>query len=163
MSPVEGTDEVLGAWSVGLWSGLVSSFLVASLGMVQVRSKIFGGFPSGDWPKDGYTWHFLPVFLGCLVLWAFGAWLWSNREAASWQAGLQALGRAAAPLLGLVTAWSWYGLTGDQFHAAHGCDIYVLCHDVGRAPIVVWSAPWLIWAGIRVGKLWKHRGRERDG
>lgn len=138
----------------GIWIGAASSFLVASLAMVQIRSKIFGGYPSGDWPEDGYTWHFLLGFGACLLVWAAVAMLWSRRRSTSFRHGLERVGVACAPLLGLVLAWSWYGLTGDQFHQAHGCDTYLLCHDVGPSPVVVWSAPWVIWAGIRLVRLW---------
>lgn len=154
MSEGAPSGERPGTRAAGIWIGLVSSFLVASLGMVQVRAKIFGGYPSGDWARDGYTWHFLLPFAACLLLWWLAARVWSRRASCSLRVGLEAIGRASAPLLGLVTAWSWYGLTGDQFHLAHGCDTYLLCHDVGPAPIVVWSAPWILWAGYRWWRLW---------
>lgn len=139
----------------GLWIGSAVTFLGASLAMVQIRSKVFGGFPSGDWPRDGYTWHFLPALILCLAVWVGAAHLWTRRHGGKLRDWMERLGRAAAPLLGLVVTWSWYGLTGRQFHAAHGCDTPILCHDVAPASVVIWSAPWMLWAGWRVWKLWR--------
>lgn len=138
----------------GLWVGATACFLVASLGMVQIRSKIYGGFPSGDWPRDGYTWHFLPALVLSLAVWLVAAHFWSKRHDPGLRQAMERLGEGTAPLLGLVVTWSWYGLTGPQFHAAGGCDTPVLCHDVTPASVVIWAAPWIIWAGIRVWKAW---------
>lgn len=144
--------------SPGLWIGAAASFLVASLAMVQIRSKIFGGFPSGDWPKDGYTWHFVPALALCVLVWVLAGHLWSRREGrdgATLREGMERLGVAAAPLLGLVITWSWYGLTGPQFHEAHGCTTPVLCHDVTPGSVVILSAPWVLWAGWKLWQAWR--------
>lgn len=118
-----------GSPSAGYWVGLTVCGLLASLAMVQIRARLGGGFPRGDWPEYGYTWHFLPAFLGALGLWYVAARIWSRRRGLPTRSGLAALGLAASPMLGLVIAWCWYGLTGTQFHAAGGCRTPVLCHD----------------------------------
>jgi len=134
----------------GIWIVLTVSFLLAGIGMVQVRAKLFGGYPSGDWPVDGFTWHFVPVFLLVVAGWWVAA-AWAGRgKGLSTGDALRRLGLEASPMLGLVIAWSWYGLTGEQFHAAGGCTTYPLCHDSGPLLILVWSAPWLLWGGWRV-------------
>lgn len=150
---LERRDRQMGA--PGLWIGATACFLVASLAMVQIRRKIFGGFPSGDWPLDGYTWHFFPALGLCLAAWALGAHLWSRSNGRGLRDGMERLGVAAAPLLGLVVTWSWYGLTGPQFHAAHGCETPVLCHDVTPASVLIWSGPWVLWGGWRAWKMWR--------
>lgn len=134
----------------GVWIGLTVSYLLASIGMVQVRAKVFGGYPSGDWPVDGYTWHFVPVFVLIVAAWwLVSVWV-SRRRGLSIGTVFRALGSRASPMLGLVIAWSWYGLTGEQFHASGGCTTYPLCHDSGPFLILMWSAPWLLWGGYRV-------------
>lgn len=134
----------------GLWTGLIVTFLLASLGMVQMRAKLFEGFPSGDWPRHGYTWHFLPAFAMATFLWFLAAWRYGRGSRAALSVALERVGRAASPMLGLVIAWSWYGLTGSQFHASGGCHIYPLCHDSGPGLILVWSAPWVVWGVFNV-------------
>jgi hypothetical protein len=144
-----------GGFGSGLWSGLVVAFLLASVGMVQIRAKVFGGYPSGDWPRDGYTWHFLPAFAAVTLLWVATARRYGHRAGTSLRTSLERVGRAASPMLGLVVAWSWYGLTGPEFHAAGGCDVYPLCHDTGRALIVIWSAPWMAWGLWNLRRLFR--------
>lgn len=137
----------------GIWIGLTVCFLLASIGMVQVRSRVFGGYPLGDWPAHGYTWHFLPVFLGLVGGWWFLSLWVSRRSECPLGDVFRALGDRASPMLGLAVAWSWYGLTGEQFHASGGCRTYPLCHDSGPFLIFVWSAPWLLWGGYRIIRL----------
>lgn len=143
----------------GVWTGLVVCFLAASIGMVQIRAELFGGYPSGDWPRDGYTWHFVPAFAAAVLLWLAVAWWYRRSSGASVAIALERVGRAASPMLGLAIAWSWYGLTGPRFHAAGGCDVYPLCHDTGPGLIVVWSAPWLGWGLWNVIRLVRGAGR----
>lgn len=150
-----GTDT-----DAGVWIGLTVSFLLASIGMVQVRAKVFGGYPSGDWPMHGYTWHFVPVFL--LIVggwWILSAWTGRRRRRPTREV-FRDLGDRASPLLGLVVAWSWYGLTGEQFHASGGCTTYPLCHDSGPFLILIWSAPWILWGGYRVARYLTQAGAD---
>lgn len=113
--------------AAGIWVGLTVSFLLASLAMVQLRCKVTGGYPCGDWPRDGYTWQFWPAFLLLLLVWAATAAVWTRRAGRSFWRGVEAHGEAASPMLGLVVAWAWYGLTGPQFHPP-ACTTPVLCH-----------------------------------
>lgn len=83
--------------SVGLWVGLTVAFLLTSLAMVQIRCKVFGGFPCGDWPVHGYTWHFWPPFL---LLWFVAARTWSRRRGQPLKEGLRVHSEAASPTLG---------------------------------------------------------------
>jgi len=131
---------------VGLWVGLTVAFLLASLAMVQLRCKMFEGFPCGDWPKHGYTWHFWPPFLLLLLLWFVAAQSWSRKRGRPLEEGLRAYGEAAAPMLGLVLTWAWYGLTGPAFHAP-ACTVPLLCHDAMPFSVLIWSLPWLLWGG----------------
>lgn len=102
---------------MGLWYAVISAFLVAILGMVQVRSKIFGGFPTGDWPKDRYARRFPPIISLCVLLWAAAAWQSERKGAIPLSESLKSLGGAVAPLLRLITALSSYGLKASQFDA----------------------------------------------
>ncbi len=138
--------------SVGLWVGLTVAFLLASLAMVQIRCKVFGGFPCGDWPAHGYTWHFWPPFL--LLLWFVAARAWSGRHGQPLRKGFRVHGEAASPMLGLVLAWAWYGLTDPQFHSP-ACTIPVVCHDVMPFSIVIWSLPWFAWASLGIWRAWR--------
>jgi len=138
----------------GIWMGLVASFLLASLAMVQFRCRITGGFPCGDWPKDGYTWHFWPPFLLLLFGWLVAGRLWSQRGGCPLAEGLGAQGAAVSPMVGLVLAWAWYGLTGPQFHRP-ACTIPVICHDVLPGSVAVWSLPWILWSIGRLVRLWR--------
>ena len=140
---------------VGLWVGLTTAFLISSLAMVQLRCKVTGGYPCGDWPLHGYTKEFWPSFLVALAAWGLAARLRAHRTRSVWAHALDEMGRASAPMLGLVLAWVWYGLTGDAFHPAGGCTIPVLCHDVMPSAIVVWAGPWVIWGSWRVVSLLK--------
>lgn len=128
----------------GYWIGLVGCALLAGLGMVQLRSWL-GAYPSGDWPVHGITWHLAPALAVALSLWWTAAQLLGRP--------LEAVGRAAAPLLGLVVTWTWYGVTDPDFHAAGGCDVYPICHDSGPFLVVWWAAPWFIWAAWRIYRL----------
>ena len=145
-----------GTKSAGLWIGLVVAALLSSLAMVEIRCKVFGIPPCGDWPKLGYTWHFWPPFAVILLAWVLGARLWSERRRLSLVDGLVSHGLAVAPMLGLVVAWGWFGLTGPQFHAP-ACTMPILCHDAMRLSIVIWSAPWTIWGMWNIGSLWRTR------
>ncbi len=131
------------------WAGLTVNFLLASLAMVQFRCKISGGYPCGDWPTDGYTWHFWPVFLVLCLLWLIGARLWSRRRGRPFAEGFQAYGEAASPMLGLTLTWAWYGLTGPQFHPP-ACTVPLLCHDVLPGSVALWGLPWIAWGTVRV-------------
>ena len=144
--------QTLGA--PGLWIGVTAASLVASLAMVQIRCKFSENFACGDWPWDGYTWHFWPPFLLLLLVWTRAARVWSQRVSRSMYEGLCAHGEAASPMLGLVVAWGWYGLMGRQFHAP-ACTIPVLCHDAMPLSIVLWSAPWIVWGVWRISLLWR--------
>lgn len=132
------------AYRAGLWVGGTVSFLAASLLMVQIRAKVFGGFPSGDWPRDGYTWHFLIAIVVALMVWVAVASLYRRLTGKSTSRCLSAVGMASAPMLGLVVTWSWYGLTGPQFHAP-ACTAYPVCHDSGPLLVLIWAAPWILW------------------
>ncbi len=139
----------------GIWIGLTVAFLLASLGMVQLRCKVTGGYPCGDWPRDGYTWHFWPAFLTILFIWLLAAQLWSRRRRRELGEALRAHGEAASPMLGLVLAWAWYGLTGPQFHRPD-CTTPILCHDAAPFSIAVWSLPWVVWGAWQIAVLWRH-------
>jgi hypothetical protein len=147
--------QITGSPSTGYWVGLTVSVLLASLSMVQIRSKLFDGFPTGDWAEHGYTWHFIPPFLIVLGVWYVAALVWSRRRGFPARVGLAALGSAASPMLGLVIAWDWYALTGTQFHAAGGCHTPVLCHDALPHAIAVWAGPWIAWGAFRIWKMWR--------
>jgi hypothetical protein len=136
------------------WAGITVIFLLASLTMVQLRCRVTGGYPCGDWPKDGYTWHFWPVFLGLCFFWLVGAWVWSRGRGRSLAEGFDAYGNAASPMLGLTLTWSWYGLSGPQFHPPK-CGIPVLCHDVLPGSMALWALPWIVWAAARLISLWR--------
>ena len=140
--------------SPGVWVGLTVVFLWASLAMVQLRCKVTGGFPCGDWPKDGYTWHFWPPFLLLLLLWFVAARLWRQRFGQALGEGVRAHGEAASPMLGLVLAWTWYGLTGPQFHFPE-CTVPLLCHDTLPFSIVIWSVPWVVWGALNILAIWR--------
>ena len=142
------------AKSAGLWVGLVAVALLSSLAMVQIRCKLFGIAPCGDWPQIGYTWHFWPPFILLVAVWATGAWVWSSRRERLLVDGLGAHGLASAPMLGLVVAWSWFALTGSQFHAP-SCTTPVLCHDAMRLSIAIWSGPWIAWGLWNIVGLWR--------
>ena len=139
--------------SAGLWIGLVVAGLLGSLAMVEIRCKLFGIGRCGDWPELGYTWHFWPPFLLLLFVWVVGGRLWNSRRGRSLREGLAAHGHAAGPMLGLVVAWSWWALTGPQFHKA-ACTAPVLCHDVMRLSILLWSGPWVVWGLWNITQLW---------
>lgn len=62
------TSETRSRTAVGLWVGLTVVFLLASLAMVQVRCKVTGGFPCGDWPKESYTCPGVPAGQAVLPL-----------------------------------------------------------------------------------------------
>lgn len=145
--------------SAGFWVGFTVCFLLASLSMVQLRCKFTGGFPCGDWPKHGYTWHFWPSFLLFLFLWFLAAQVWSRRRGRALREGLRVHGEAASPMLGLVLAWAWYGLTGPQFHYPN-CTVPLLCHDTVPFSVLVWSLPWLVWGGWRLWQAWGSRPAE---
>lgn len=49
----EGDDCSTGATGVQIRT--TACFVVASRGMVQIRSKVFGGFPSDDWSLNGHA------------------------------------------------------------------------------------------------------------
>lgn len=140
--------------SPGVWIGLTVSYLFASLAMVQIRCKVTGGFPCGDWPVHGYTWHFWPPFLSVLLLWFFAGRVWSRRFGRRQWEALCTLGEAVSPMLGLVLAWCWYGLTGPRFHLPD-CTVPLLCHDSFPAGILVWSLPWCAWAAWRSVSIWR--------
>ena len=138
----------------GIWIGLTVSFLLASIAMVQLRCKVTGGYPCGDWPRDGYTWHFLPPFLLLLLLWSLAAQALAVRTRQRWADMVSLLGETVSPMLGLILAWAWYGLTGPQFHPPK-CTVPLLCHDVVRSGIVFWSLPWVIWGMYSLVGLWR--------
>jgi len=142
------------AESPGLWIGVTVISLASSLAMVQIRCRLFSGYPCGDWPNHGYTWHFWPPFLFMLLVWVVAARAWSRQGQQSLVKGLDAHGKASSPALGLVVAWGWYGLTGPQFHAP-ACTTPVLCHDVLPLGILIWSAPWIVWGAWQILALWR--------
>lgn len=117
-----------------------------------MRCKLTQDYPCGDWPVHGYTWHFIPPFLLVLASWLLLARLvsWRNRIPVA-DAAAQ-VGSATSPLLGLTISWSWYGFTGPAFHPPI-CEFPILCHDVLSASILVWTTPWIIWAGWRTLQL----------
>lgn len=127
----------------GVWIGLTVGGLLSGIGMVQLRCKT-GAYPCGDWPRHGFTWHFLVVF----ALFVMGWWLLTRRSRSSFNE----TGLAMAPMLGLAVAFSWYGLTGAQFHAPI-CDTPILCHDAMRGSIIIWSSPWLILGAVSISRL----------
>jgi hypothetical protein len=126
--------------------------------MVQLRCKVTGGFPCGDWPRDGYTWHFWPAFLTIFFIWFLAAEAWSRRRGRTLGDGLRAHGEAGSPMLGLVLAWAWYGLTGPQFHPPN-CTAPLLCHDTLPFSIAVWGFPWMFWGAWQIVVLWRHDRR----
>ena len=138
----------------GIWIGVTAASLMASLAMVQMRCKLPGNLPCGDWPADGYTWHFWPPFILLLVIWSVASRVWGRRHGRSIAESLRVHGEAVSPALGLLVSWGWYGLTGPQFHPP-ACATPILCHDAMPLSIVVWSAPWLAWSGWRIVRLWR--------
>jgi hypothetical protein len=131
--------------AAGLWIGTTVCALGAGIGMVVTRCRLHAGFSCGDWPRQGITWHFLPLFILGIVLW----WAWSRllRRSSS------EVGIALAPGLGLTVTWTWYGITDPAFHHPD-CTTPVICHDVTPSSVVIWSAPWLIWMGFNMVRLW---------
>lgn len=77
------------------WAGITVVFLLASLTMVQLRCRVTGGYPCGEWPRDGYTWHVWPVFLGLCLLWLSSARVWSRGHPRPLAEGFERLGDAA--------------------------------------------------------------------
>lgn len=141
----------------GILIGLTICFLASGIGMVQLRCKgpLAGDFPCGDWPRDGFTYHFWLALLPTLGVWSLAATSWANRAHRSLLDGLAELGETASPMLGMILGWSWYGLTGDQFHLP-ACKTPILCHDVVRSSLVIWISPWILWAALRLGAMWRH-------
>lgn len=123
--------------------------------MVQMRCRLTGGYPCGDWPRDGYTWQFWPPFVVILAVWAASASVLARRSSLGWIAAADTLGETAAPMLGLVLTWAWYGLTGERFHNKGGCTVPILCHDVLPMSLVIWSGPWIFWGAWRLVSLWR--------
>lgn len=140
--------------SAGLFVGITIAFFLSSLMMVQLRCKFSAGFPCGDWPRHGYTWHFWPAFFLVLGLWLALAKMWSHRTSRSYFDALRLHGDAAGPMLGLVIAWAWYGLVGPEWHRP-ACTVPLLCHDTVPFSIAIWSFPWIAWGAWRIRAMWR--------
>jgi len=133
--------------------GFSVAFLLSSLAMVQLRCRLFEGFPCGDWSQHSYTWHFWPPFLLLLLLWLVAAERWSRQRRRPFADGVQVHRDAAAPMLGLVLVWAWYGLTGSTFHPP-ACTAPLRCHDTVPAGVLIWSLTWLAWGRWRLTSVW---------
>ncbi len=103
---------------------------------------------------EGWLHLALMAFILLLLLWFVAARTWSGQRGQPLREGFRVRGEAASPMLGLVLAWRWYGLTVRNSHSP-ACTIPVLCHDVMPSGIVVWSLPWFAWGSLSIWRAWR--------
>lgn len=135
----------------GLFIPPVATFFLASMLMVQARCRT-GDYPCGDWPRDGFTWHIIPIYIAGILAWGFASIYISRQHDTGLLEAANMVGDASAPFLGLALGFSWYGLTGDEFHAPE-CTTPVVCHDAAWWSLLVWIVPFLAWGSWSVIKL----------
>jgi hypothetical protein len=146
----------------GIAIGLTVVGSASALAMVQLRCHLETNVPCGDWAGNGLTWLILPPLATGLLVWVVAATLLSRRSGWPVLRAAAAFGEGAAPGLGLVAAWTWYGFVGPQLHPPQ-CHTPILCHDVVSHSLIVWVAPWVLWSLVREWMLWRRVPRAGTG
>ncbi len=140
--------------------------------MIKLRCAT-GPYPCGFMSfTGGFTWHWLAGAALFLLGWGLAGVALSALKPIGWRGWLEAVGRGAAPLLGLWLAAAWETLPVRIIHPpSYGgpCpDLPVICHDLslfGFGGLAYWAVPFVVWAAVTttmdVIRRFVLRGRDR--
>lgn len=123
--------------------------------MIKLRCAT-GPYPCGFMSfTGGFTWHWLAGAAVYLAGWGLAGATLTAVKPIGWRRCLEALGRAATPLLGLWLGVVWETLPVRIIHPpSHGgpCpDLPVICHDLPLfdfGGLAYWAVPFVVWSVV---------------